>query len=431
MRQINSTQTNMPGSENIHRSELPNGSVLLNFHNANTKSVYLVGLLHCGSVFDPQEKLGLANFTAAMLTRGTRSQPFSKFHYKLENRGASLTFASSSNHVSFRGQALAEDAELLFELASQCLREPEFPAEYTERLRAQLLTGLAIRDQDTSEVASLLFDQMLFPNHPYGQPLDGYTHTVRSISRKELIQFHRDYFGPAGMIMAISGLITPGDASRLAMQYFADWQQPVTKKPTAKPVPPTPDRITRKHRHLDEKSQVDLVMGTIGPKRTSDDYLPIYLGNNILGQFGMMGRIGESVRSKSGLAYHASSNISAWQDSGSWEFAAGVNTGNLPKTIELIRSEIGRFIEVPVTKEELNDSKSHLVGRLPLSLESNAGLANAMLTIERFSLGLDYYQRYSERIQGITAEEILAASRRYLHPDKLVVASAGPGEEME
>ena len=423
-------QINMPGPENIHRVTLPNQSVLLSFHNASTKSVHLVGLLSCGSVHEPQEKLGLANFTAAMLTRGTRSMPFAHFHNELESRGANLAFASGANHIWFKGQALAEDAEWLFRLASDCLQEPVFPEEYTERLRTQLLTSLAIRDQDTSEMASLLFDQMLFPGHPYGQPLDGYPQTVQAIQREDLVQFHQDFFSPVGMMIAVAGAITPDDATRLAMRHIGGWQKSAPAFPAAMPLPPAPDRITRQHMHLDDKSQTDLVLGTIGPARTSKDYLPVYLGNNILGQFGMMGRIGESVRTKSGLAYHASSNISAWQDSGSWEFAAGVNPDNLSKSIDLIRSEIKRYVEVPVTKEELDDSKSHLIGRLPLSLESNAGLANALLAIERFSLGLDYYQQYAARIQAINAEDILAASSRYLHPDKLVVASAGPGEEI-
>ena len=112
--------------------------------------------------------------------------------------------------------------------------------------------------------------------------------------------------------------------------------------------------------------------------------MPAYLGNNILGQFGLMGRIGESVRSKAGLAYSASSGINAWADGGSWEFSAGLNPENLDKAVRLIRDEIERYISAPVTSEELDDSQSNLIGRLPLSLETNAGIANAILTIERF-----------------------------------------------
>jgi zinc protease len=158
--------------------------------------------------------------------------------------------------------------------------------------------------------------------------------------------------------------------------------------------------------------------------------LPSYLGNNILGQFGLMGRIGESVRTKSGLAYHASSSVNAWADAGSWEFTAGLNPENLDKAIGLIQDEIKRFISEPVTAEELDDSQSNMIGRLPLSLESNAGIASAILTIERFNLGLDYYQHYAEKIRSISPQLILETAQKYLEPQKLVIASAGSGEDI-
>ena len=83
-----------------------------------------------------------------------------------------------------------------------------------------------------------------------------------------------------------------------------------------------------------------------------------------------------------------------------------------------------------MTDQELENSKSHLIGRMPMSLESNAGLANAILTMQRFDLGFDYYQKYAERIKSISSKQILTASKKYLHPDYLVITSAGPGEEI-
>jgi zinc protease len=98
--------------------------------------------------------------------------------------------------------------------------------------------------------------------------------------------------------------------------------------------------------------------------------------------------------------------------------------------IRLILDEIERFISEPVTVEELDDSQSNMIGRLPLSLESNAGIASAILTIERFNLGLDYYQHYADKIRAITPQLILETAQKYLHPEKLVIASAGSGADI-
>jgi zinc protease len=139
----------------------------------------------------------------------------------------------------------------------------------------------------------------------------------------------------------------------------------------------------------------------------------------------MFGRIGESVRERSGLAYHASSSLSGGIGPGPWLFFAGVNPNNLDKAIALIRQEIARFVTEPVTSEELTDSQSNYIGRLPLSLESNGGVAAALLNLERYQLGLDYYLRYPELINAVTPSEILEAAQHYLNPDRLAIATAG------
>jgi zinc protease len=94
--------------------------------------------------------------------------------------------------------------------------------------------------------------------------------------------------------------------------------------------------------------------------------------------------------------------------------------------MKLIRLEIDRFVLEPVSPEELADSQANYIGRLPISLESNGGVAAAIVNLERFELGLDYYRRYPDLVRGISREDVLETARRYLQPDKLVTAVAGP-----
>jgi zinc protease len=174
------------------------------------------------------------------------------------------------------------------------------------------------------------------------------------------------------------------------------------------------------------KSQADIILGTAGPARSALDFLAASLGNNILGQFGMMGRIGDVVREQAGLAYYAYSSLGGGLGPGPWSVAAGVDPVHIEQAVELIRSEIGRFVEGGVTESELSDSQANYIGRLPLSLESNAGVAAALINLERYALGLDYYRRYPDLISAITRQEVLEAARHYLHPDRLGIAVAGP-----
>jgi zinc protease len=415
----------LPGSHDISRKVLPNGITLLARSNFHSASVVFSGYIGAGSLLDPKEKLGLAHFTSLALMRGTINRDFQQIFESLESIGASLGFGASVHNTNLGGRCLADDLPLVADILSDCIINPIFPESYLERLRTQLLTSLAIRAQDTAEMASLEFDKLLFENHPYGLPEDGYLETIREISRTDLQQFHSNYYRPENMVIVIVGAIDHESVFDLFESAFAKWQNPITPAELQLPTVEPPKNTIRRHIELPGKSQSDLVLGTLGPRRHAPEYLAASIGNNILGQFGMMGRIGDSVREKAGLAYYASTSLNAWIEAGSWEVSAGVNPSNINKAADLIVKELERFCSDPVTQNELEDSKSNFIGRLPLSLESNSGVANAILNLERFNLGLDYLQRYPGMIEAITSEDILNAAKKYIDPQKLIIVSAG------
>jgi len=419
----------LPGPDNVNRIQLPNGITILTRSNFNSPSATLSGYLNAGSLFDTDEKLGLADFAASALLRGTESHTFEQIYDAIESVGASLGFSAGTHTAGFSGRALVEDLPLVFELLAQALRTPTFPEEEIERLRAQLLTGLAIRAQDTGDRASMAFDKILFAGHPYSRPDDGYPETIKAIRREDLVAFRERTFGPQGMTIAVVGAVETDFVVEQVSRVLGDWtnpQQPVLPElPSVRALKKT----RRKNISLPGKSQSDIMVGAVGPSRHAPGYMSALLGNSVLGQFGMMGRIGDVVREQSGLAYYAYSSLSAGAGPGTWEVSAGVNPSNVEKAIELILVEIERFVEKGVTRDELQDSQDNFVGRLPLSMESNGGVANSLLNMERYNLGLDYYLRYEDLVRAVTPAQVLETARKYLDPTKLAIATAGPGNQ--
>lgn len=416
----------LPGPQDIYQAVLSNGITVLARSNFNSPSISMGGYLPVGAIIESDQKLGLAGFIASSLMRGTQTRSFDAIYNELESVGASMGFDSGVHNTSFGGRSLVEDLPLLLKLFSESLQAPTFPKDEIERLRTQLLTGLAIRAQDTSDMADMTFDQMLFDGHPYARPSDGFPETIRSITRRDMQEFHRLHFGPRGLVIAIVGAIHPKKAVAEVERVLAGWQ--VSDQVEAPPLPPHKPIKKKMKRHfmIAGKSQTDLVVGMLGPSRKDPEYLPASLGNSVLGQFGMMGRIGDAVREKAGLAYYAYSSLNSGLGPGTWEVNAGVNPANVKKAIDLIERELRRFVKQGVKKEELADSQANYIGRLPLSLESNSGVVSAILNIHRYDLGLDYYQRYEETVRGVTRAEVLEAARKYIDPDRLVFATAGP-----
>jgi zinc protease len=416
----------LPNPQDIYRATLSNGITVLARGSFSSPSMSFGGYLPAGSIFETDDKLGLADFVSSSLMRGTQTRSFDAIYNELESVGASLGFDSNVHNFNFGGRSLAEDFPLLLTLLSEALRFPTFPKKEIENLRAHMLTGLALREQDTSDQAALAFDRMLFEGHPYSRPTDGFVETIQSITRKDMREFHKRHVGPLGMVIAVVGAIEPQKVIEMMERFLGGWQVPGQVPPPPLPKHKSLKKTVKHHHSVPGKTQSDLVIGMIGPSRKDPDYFPASLGNSILGQFGMMGRIGDVVREKSGLAYYASSSLNVGIGPGSWEVSAGVNPKNLDKAIALIEKELRRFIKNGVTKEELADTQTNYIGRLPLSLEANSGVVGALLNIERYNLGLDYYQRYESTVRGVTRSDILETARKYIDPDRLVISTAGP-----
>ncbi len=416
----------LPGPDDIYREVLPNGITVLARSNFSSPSVTISGYLRAGSLMDPKDKLGLADFATSALMRGTTRYSFDELYNQLESVGASLGLDSGMNSTAFHGHGLSEDLSLLLSLLSEVMRGPTFPKTEVEKLRHHLLTSLAIREQDTADMADITFDEILYKGHPYARSEDGNPTTIRAITRADLVKYHKQAFGPRGMAVAVVGAVEPKKAAALVRRALGDWQNPSQQDlPALPPMKRLSDTVTR-HHTIRGKSQSDLVIGTNGPRRKDPDHLAASLGNNVLGQFGMMGRIGKSVRERSGLAYYAYSNLSAGVGPGSWTVSAGVNPANVRKASDLIIKELARFVKQGVTKNELADSQANFIGRLPLSFESNGGVATALMNIERHELGLDYYRLYDGKVRAVTREQVLEVARKYIDPERLAVATAGP-----
>ncbi|TFH35889.1 MAG: insulinase family protein [Anaerolineales bacterium] len=416
----------LPGPESIQRWELANEIKFLARENFASPSVVISGILPVGSLLDEEGKAGCAYLTGMGLMRGTAQRTSQAIFESVESIGARLSFSAGVHSTTFMGKGLVDDLDLLLELLTEVLRSASFPKVEIERLKAQQLTGLAIRAQDTSAQAQMAFDELVYRDHPYRIPSDGFVESVQSITAADLRRFHRKHYRPQGMILSVVGGVRTEKALAAVERTLGQWQvagkAQIAELPDLKPL----KREKRRSVHIVGKQQSDLIVGVAGPSRYDPDYLAAAQGNHILGRFGMMGRIGESVREAAGLAYYAYSAVSGGPGPGPWQVIAGINPANEERALEIIRSEIKRFVSTLVTREELIENQAHLIGRLPLQLESNEGVAGALTHMERYGLGLDYYQRYPVLVAGVTRDQILHTAQRFLDPDRLAIAIAGP-----
>ncbi|GAB1420746.1 pitrilysin family protein [Anaerolineales bacterium] len=417
----------IPYSGNITRVVLDNGIVVLVYENHYVHSVVVQGSLKAGHILEKEWGRGIASMTASMLMRGTKNRDFDQIHSDLEDIGAQLGFQGGQRSVSFGGKALAEDFDTLLDNLQDVLLNPTFPDKEVARYKGELSTALQHKEQDTAYQAQRAFYQAMYPaDYPMHYQTSGSSETVPTIEPEELRDFHSQIYGPKGMIIAVVGAINSAEVIEKLKSRFENWQNP--HQPDLPSYPDLEPLSGRKEVYIPipGKTQSNIMLGYRGIYRQHPDYISANLGNNILGVFGMMGRVGDIIREELGLAYYAYTQLEATFGTGYWAMIAGVAPENVDLAIEKAEDEFRRIANEVVSEEELADTQSLYTGQLPLRLENSEGIATNLLAMEIFGLGLDYLVNYKDMIYAINPEKLQKIMGELVNERGLVIAVSGP-----
>ena len=413
----------------FERYRLPSGSVSLTQVRPEEPAVSVRVRTMAGALGDPSGKEGTAVLAARSMLRGTAERSFPAINEFTDNLGASISVDAGRTATDIAIRCLREDLEPMLRLAAEILRFPTFPPDEVEQVRRELLTGIREADQDTRATADRLVRQAVFPPpHPLGRRVSGDQESVPTITRDDLVEWHRRRFGPNLVIVALVGGVESSRAvAELLADVFGGWN--MTGEATDAP-PPAPARVVRSWSHaaIPGKSQSDIAIGWPTISRLDPAFYALDSANLILGRLGLMGRLGATVRDAKGLAYYVFSAIEPGREGSLWAARAGVDPANVEEAVTAILDELDQITTRPVSAEELADAKNYLTGSLPLALETNDGVAATLLNIEYYDLGLDFLDRYPDLINGLTAEDLVAVARANLRPDAVAVAVAGPAE---
>ncbi len=416
---------NYPNNATIKRQVLDNGIILLTYQNTHAKTIIVEAGIWAGAANETRQNAGVSNMTANMLMHGTKSRSFEAIYDQLESVGASLSFGSGYEITEFSAESLPEDFDLLLDIISDTLRNPTFPTDQVEQIRAEALTRIAMRQNDTRSMASLNFRAALYPDHPYGRSVTGYADSVITITPADLAAFHAATYAPNEMILTVVSAFSAAEIRAKIEAALGDWTNPSYTRRAGVAGADRPSGSQRIDFPMADKTQSDIVLGLPGPLRSAPDYMAAKVANTVLGVFGMMGRLGKNVREKQGLAYYARSVLQGSIGPTPWYVSTGVAPENVEKAIASIQDEIRRIQTELVPAAELADTKAFLTGSLPLSMETTSGQADIVYNMEMFGLDRDYLMTYADVINGVSAEQLQAAAQKYFSADDVVISVAG------
>ena len=421
------TATSAPGLAPV-RTRLANGVTVLVKEARAQPAVTVSATMSAGSICDPPGAEGIAHLLSRLLDRGAGTRTADDVADILDLRGVSPIISVTRHATTVTCDCLAEDVETVLETVCDMLRAPSCPEEEIDARRGQLLTELR-QDEDSPSTRALeaMMRLLYGEDHPYGRRPKGSAATVEGINRRQLLDFHAVWFAPDRLTLALVGDIGVSAAVATVLRACGTWASRGAPPP---PLAPPPAQTRRRLViPMLAKAQADIVYGFTTIPRSDPAFHAYWIMNNVLGQYGIGGRLGRSIRERQGMAYYAGSMFEASHIAGPLYVRAGVNADNVDRAIASIDAEVADLARDGVTDEELTNAKRYVVGSIPRSLETNAGIARFLQTSEQFDLGLDYDSRLPGLVQAVTAGDVAEAARRTLVTGRAAIVIAGPYEE--
>ena len=431
---------------NPRRVVLDNGVTIIAKSNHTTPAVSTLIGVRTGAYADPLDRDGTAALCARVLDRGTVTRSAEAIADDLDGRGASLSVAAGRHQMAVAATCLAEDFLDVLSLAADIARHPRFADDEIATRRENLISSIRQAEDDPASMAGDAFMHALYGAHSYARQVRGTIQGIEAIRRQDLVRFHQKGFDPSAITVIVVGDVEEAAALDAVSKLFGDWVSQAKATPasagasTSATAPAdtsvrhgvaVPDAANPLQRKLVSvpmmnKAQADVVYGFVGIRRSDPDYTAMSVMNNALGQYAIGGRLGDSIRERQGMAYYVFSSLDATFGPGPFSIRAGVSAANVDKTIASIDTELATLLEKGFTQQEIDESKSYMIGSIPRQLETNAAIASFLLTVDAFDLGLDYDARLPGLIGAVTKGAADAAARRLLDPARAVVAVAGP-----
>ena len=416
-----------PFAKRASRRVLKNGMTLVVVENHAVPTVALQATILAGTVAVPVGKPALALLTADVLDRGTSTKGKLAIAEALDAVGAQLDVNGGFLETTATGSGLSRDTKLLLETLADQLKNPAFAPEEIEHAKAERKAVVMRNAGDTGRRALDRIRNIIYPEgHPHRAPTtEQMLASLDSLTRDELIQFHRERYNGSSLILAIAGDVATGEVVSMVEELFGDipkGERPVSNWPRTPPGTPVSDVVTMRG-----KANINFIYGAAsGLTRYDPDYEASLIANAAVGQDALSSRIGRRVRVVEGLSYSLASRFQITDVlDGIWTVDVAVAPANLQKALFSTRDEFEKYCREGITDQELAVQKQHFAGSYQVKLGSNTGLVAALADAERFGYGPAYLDEYPERFRRLTREQVNVAIKSHLHPDKLNLVIAG------
>ena len=376
-----------------------------------------------GNSQDPEGKAGLANFLSGMMDEGAGDLDSTAFQEKMEELTFRMKFEDSRDAFYGTFETLTPNRDESVAMLKLALTETRFDTAAVERIRGQLLAGLAYAARDPQKVAYREWFTTAFPGHPFGIPNTGTEESVATITKEDLESFRKATFARSNLKVVAVGDITPEQLGKLLDDVFGSLPAQADLKPVADAVPIKGGKVQLVEMNV---PQAVAVFGLGAMKRKDPDFMAAFVVNQILGGGGFASTLMEEVREKRGLAYSVYSFLQPYHYGTIWSGGVATKAAAIEQSLDVIRAELKRMATEGPTQDQFESAKKYLVGSYALRFDTNAKIASQLLALYEEGFGPEYVEERNDMIEAVTMDQAKKVAKRLLDNDDLIITVVGP-----
>ncbi len=410
------------------RYRLDNGLVVYMVKDNTLPIVHATALVHVGSAYATEDKLGIAQMTAALIRDGgTGRYKADEIDKTLEYLGADITANAFTEETQVEMSALKKDTDKVLDIFADILRNPAFEDEKIKIARDESLEIIRRRNDDPAKAAAREVRRMFFgPHHPYGWRTE--TETINAISKSDLSAFHAAYFKPNNMILAVSGDFA-SDEEMLAKlnEKFGDWKA----GDIARPVIPPPAHATGRQIYLVDKdiAQTTIYVMQNGLERTNPGNYALSIVSELMGG-GFQSRLFSEVRTKRGLAYVAQSYSAGLSRFGMITSICGTKAETMSQALGEMLRQFSIVGKEPIPAREMETTKGSIINPFVFKFSTPHKLAVERALEEYYGYKKGFLESYVADVSAVGSEAALQAGRLY-DPDNAVIYIIGNSKKFD
>ncbi|WP_165090601.1 M16 family metallopeptidase [Neisseria yangbaofengii] len=409
----------------IQRWTTPEGTQILLVERRENPIVDMeISFKGAGSVFNPPGKSQVAEFTAALLTNGTKTLDEEAFNEKANDIAANI--GSESGHetavISFRSLSQAKNLNQTLALVNESLTAPRFDPAVFARHQKQAVTALQQQETTPDFVAGRAFTKLAYPSHPYGSDAYVTADSLKAVTLDDIRAFHRTHYGKDNAVVAIVGDVSRRQAEKMVQTALKGL--PHTSQAGSDIASVQPQTARRRDiPFAGEQAQIILGMPLI--KRHDPDYYALVAGNYVLGGGGFDSRLMNRLRDQKGYTYGVYSSLMPLTEAGVFSIGYSTQKKNTRTSLADVQAVVEQFIAEGPTEAELKQAKANIIGSFPLRFDSNAKLLKYLSLIGVHNLESSYLQDYPKAVEQLTTAQIKDAWQRRVKFSDLHVVVVG------